>query len=245
MPRKSKAEAIATAANLLPVGLGANLPGLLDCQRCPRLATYRSTLPPKGGRSRGDYWGKPVPGFGDPQARLFLVGLAPGAHGANRTGRPFTGDGAGDFMYPLLHQAGFANQAESVDLQDGFALHDLYISNAVKCVPPENKPRPEEFTACLPYLEQELNSLPDLEVVLALGQNAFRSYLQLLKQQGIISRFADHPFGHGRIYRFDSGPRLVASYHTSRYNLQTGRINAEMFLDLLADIRSLLDGENG
>ena len=129
--------------------------------------------------------------------------------------------------------------------RSNFALHDLYISNAVKCVPPENKPRPEEFTACLPYLEQELKSLPDLQVVLALGQNAFRSYLQLLKQQGIISRFADHPFGHGRIYRFGSGPRLVASYHTSRYNLQTGRINTEMFLDLLADIRSLLDGENG
>jgi len=225
--------------------LGADLPGLVECRRCARLADYIAGLPPKRGRSREEYWNRPVPGFGDPQARVCLLGLAPGAHGANRTGRPFTGDGAGDFMYPLLHRAGFASRAEAVSADDGLQLRDLYLTNAVKCVPPGNLPTPGEFATCRPYLEQELASLPRLQLVIALGLGAFQSYLRLQRARGRLRRLADHPFGHGRVYRFGSGPALLASYHTSRYNIQTGRLDAGMFLALLDQARGLLAGENG
>jgi len=219
--------------------LGDDQPGLLTCTRCPRLVEYRTTLPPKGGRSRTDYWARPVPGFGDPEARICLVGMAPGAHGANRTGRPFTGDGAGDFMYPLLHEAGLASQGDAESRLDGLTLRDLYITNAVKCVPPENKPTREEYAHCLPYLAQELEALTNLKVVLLLGQGAYRSYLQLLKSRGTIRSMGEAPFAHAAEYRFGGGPTVVASYHTSRYNVQTGRINAEMFRALLARVRGL------
>jgi len=225
--------------------LGAELPGLLECRQCPRLADYLDHLPPKGARSRDEYWNRPVPGFGDPEARVCLLGLAPGAHGANRTGRPFTGDGAGDFMYPLLFEAGFTSQPEAVAADDGLRLHDLYLTNAVKCVPPGNLPTPAEFATCRPFLEQELTCLPRLKLVIALGQGAFVSYLRLLKSRGVAGRLADYPFGHGRVYRFDQGPTLLASYHTSRYNIQTGRLDAAMFLDLLRQAQGLLAGENG
>jgi len=204
-----------------------------------RLADYRENLPPKGGRSRDAYWAKPVPGFGDPQARICIVGLAPGAHGANRTGRPFTGDGAGDFMYPLLHEAGLASQPQVESCEDGLELHDLYITNAVKCVPPDNKPRNDEFARCLPFLEQELAALENLRVVLMLGQGAFRSYLNLIRDQGGLRRLADAPFSHGAEYRFGTGPILVACYHTSRYNVQTGRMTPSMFRSLLSRVRVL------
>ncbi|BCR04079.1 uracil-DNA glycosylase [Desulfuromonas versatilis] len=225
--------------------LGADLPGLRDCRKCSRLAEYIAKLPPTGGRTREAYWNAPVPGFGDPAARVCLVGLAPGAHGANRTGRPFTGDGAGDFMYPLLHRAGFASQAQATHAGDGLELRDLYITNAVKCVPPENRPRPDEFETCRPFLQQELAALENLRVVVALGQGAFTSYLRRLKQQGQIRRLAELPFAHGAVYRPAAGPWLVASYHTSRYNVQTGRITEPMFLDLLNRVRQLARGENG
>ncbi len=224
--------------------LGADLPGLKGCRRCPRLAEYIDSLPPRRGSSRQDYWNGPVPGFGDDQARVCLVGLAPGAHGANRTGRPFTGDGAGDFMYPLLHRAGFASQGSATDMGDGLQLRDLYISNAVKCVPPENRPLPREFDTCRPFLEEELASLPLLRVVLLLGQGAYLSYLRLLRDRGVIRRLGDYPFAHGAVHRPAAGPLLVASYHTSRYNVQTGRINEEMFLELLRKVRNLVAGEN-
>ncbi len=224
---------------------GSQLPGLENCQKCPRLVKYLQALPPSRGRTRQDYWNRPVPGFGDPQARVCLVGLAPGAHGANRTGRPFTGDGAGDFMYPLLHQAGFASQPEAQCAGDGLVLKDLYITNAVKCVPPENLPAAGEFANCRPFLAEELLGLPRLKVVILLGQGAFTSYLRLLKAEGALNRLADYPFGHGATYRLDDGPWLVASYHTSRYNVQTGRINAGMFLSLLEAVRRLAGGENG
>jgi uracil-DNA glycosylase family 4 len=224
--------------------LGAALPGLIGCRRCSRLAGYLDSLPPRRNCSRQDYWNRPVPGFGDDQARVCLVGLAPGAHGANRTGRPFTGDGAGDFMYPLLHRAGFASQGQAIDIADGLQLRDLYISNAVKCVPPENRPLPGEFDNCRPFLEEELASLPHLQVVLLLGQGAFTSYLRLLRDQGVIKRLGDYPFSHGAVHRPSAGPILVASYHTSRYNVQTGRINQEMFLELLQMVKNLLAGEN-
>ena len=221
------------------------LPGLADCRRCARLTAYLDTLAPRRCVSRQEYWNRPVPGFGDPQARICLIGLAPGAHGANRTGRPFTGDGAGDFMYPLLHAAGLASQAEANAADDGLQLRDLYITNAVKCVPPQNKPAPAEFAACRPYLAKELAGLPRLAVVVALGQGAFTSYLRLLKAQGRIGRLADYPFAHGAVYRPVGTPPLVACYHTSRYNVQTGRMTRSMFLDLLARVQALTGGENG
>jgi uracil-DNA glycosylase family 4 len=225
--------------------LAADLPGLLSCRACPRLAAYIDQLPPKKGRSRSEYWNRPVPGFGDPQARVCLIGLAPGAHGANRTGRPFTGDGAGDFMYPLLYQAGFSNQPEAGSSNDGLQLHDLYLTNAVKCVPPGNLPLAAEFQTCQGYLREELRSLPRLKIVLTLGQAAYLSYLRFCRDRKLINRLSDHPFAHGRVHRIADGPILVASYHTSRYNIQTGRLTRQMFLDLLHEIRELLDRENG
>lgn len=203
------------------------------------------TLPPRRGLTRDDYWNRPVPGFGDPRARICLVGLAPGAHGANRTGRPFTGDGAGDFMYPLLHRAGLSNQEAVTHAGDGLRLRDLYITNAVKCLPPDNRPLPPEFAACRPSLAADLASLPNLRVIIALGQGAFTSVLRLFQQQGKICRLADFPFAHQATYPIPAGPILVASYHTSRYNTQTGRLTEAMFVALLHQVQSLAAGENG
>jgi len=225
--------------------LGADLPGLTGCRRCPRLVDYIAGLPPRRGYDRSVYWNAPVPGFGDAAARVAIVGLAPGAHGANRTGRPFTGDGAGDFMYPLLYRAGFTSQPAADAADDGLTPHDLYITNAVKCVPPDNKPTPSEFACCRPYLAEELASLSRLRVVVALGQGAFLSLLRLKQEEGTVGRLADYPFAHGAAYRPGAGPWLVASYHTSRYNIQTRRLTEVMFLDLLARVKRLAAGENG
>lgn len=202
-------------------------------------------LAPGKGRTREDYHNGPVNGFGDLRARICLVGLAPGAHGANRTGRPFTGDGAGDFMYPLLHQAGFSSQAKVVGANDGLQLHDLYITNAVKCLPPENRPNAGEFNACRPFLEKELRELTRLRVIIALGHGAHSSLLRLFQSQGLIKRLAEAPFGHGSVYQLGNGLCLVGCYHTSRYNVQTGRMNNRMFLDLLEQVRLLTSGKNG
>ncbi|MEZ4484893.1 MAG: uracil-DNA glycosylase family protein [Syntrophotaleaceae bacterium] len=161
-----------------------SLDNLHDCRRCPRLVEHMASVKPRRGLAADDYWNGPVAGFGDPAARVFLIGLAPRAHGANRTGRPFTGDGAGDFMYPLLHQAGFASQAEASHADDGLRLDDLYISNAVKCLPPDNKPNAAEFTNCRPYLLSEQQRLKRLKVVILLGRGAYDSYLRLYRERG-------------------------------------------------------------
>jgi len=221
---------------------GVFLDGLLACKRCRRLADYIAALKPSRGRTRADYHNAPVPGFGDVQARLAIVGLAPGAHGANRTGRPFTGDGAGDFMYPLLHAAGFASQAEAVSADDGLELRDLYIANAVRCVPPGNKPLPAEFANCRSWLRQELAALPNLKVIIALGRGSFDSCLRHFQAEGEVGRVADYPFAHGAHYRLPSGLHLVACYHTSRYNVQTRRMTAAMFSQLLEQARALAEG---
>jgi len=221
---------------------GVHLEGLNACRRCQRLVDYMASLPPSRGRTRADYHNGPVAGFGDVQARVALVGLAPGAHGANRTGRPFTGDGAGDFMYPLLHAAGFSNQATVTSADDGLQLHDLYITNAVRCVPPGNKPLPAEFTACRPWLQQELAALPRLQLIIALGRGSFDSCLRHFQATGEVERVADYPFVHGTHYRLPSGLQLVACYHTSRYNVQTRRMTETMFSELLAQVRSLVSG---
>jgi uracil-DNA glycosylase len=218
-----------------------SLKELGGCRRCSRLVDFMAQLPPSKGRTRADYHNGPVNGFGDLQARVCLVGLAPGAHGANRTGRPFTVDGAGDFMYPLLHQAGFASQSEVFSAVDGLELHDLYITNAVKCLPPENKPNAAEFTACRPYLEKELQELKALRVIIALGHGAHKSLLRLFQAQGLIKRLAEVPFGHGSTHQLANGLTLIGCYHTSRYNVQTGRMNNRMFLDLLDQVRLLLE----
>lgn len=218
-----------------------DLPGLFECTRCPRLVRYLEQLPPKSGRSRADYWNRPVSGFGDLAARVWLVGLAPGAHGANRTGRPFTGDGAGDFMYPLIYEAGFSNQAVACASDDGLILHDLYISNAVKCVPPDNKPTSAEFNTCRPYLKQEWQQLSHVKVILALGRDAFMSLLRLLKEVGLVERIADYPFKHNEAYRLANGQYLLASYHTSRYNVQTRRITPQLFHAVLAQAKEIFD----
>jgi uracil-DNA glycosylase family 4 len=220
----------------------AALEELAACRRCARLAAYLDQLPPARGRGRAEYWNRPVAGFGDRQARIWILGLAPGAHGANRTGRPFTGDGAGDFMYPLLYQTGLASQPSATALGDGLALRDLYISNAVKCAPPGNKPAPAEFACCRPFLAMEQAKLNRLQVVVALGRGAYDSYLRLCREQGIIQRVADYPFAHGARYRLSNGLWLVACYHTSRYNVQTGRMTAVMFLELLEAVQALAAG---
>jgi len=221
-----------------------HLEGLDGCRQCARLVAFMEQLSPGKGRLRADYHNAPVNGFGDLQARICLVGLAPGAHGANRTGRPFTGDGAGDFMYPLLHRCGFSSQAEARSADDGLRLQDLYITNAVKCLPPENRPSTKEFAACRPYLERELQALQSLQVIIALGHGAHNSLLRLFQARGLVKRLSDIPFGHGSSVQLPNGLSLVGCYHTSRYNVQTGRMNGRMFVDLLDQVRSLVRGEN-
>jgi uracil-DNA glycosylase len=217
------------------------LKDLADCRQCCRLVDYMASVRPRRGLTPADYWSRPVAGFGDPAARICLVGLAPGAHGANRTGRPFTGDGAGDFMYPLLHRAGLASQPEVLHRDDGLSLKDLYITNAVKCLPPENRPTSSEFAACRWYLQEELKLLTQLRVIIALGAAAHNSLLHLFKAQGLVKRLADYRFGHEACFALSDGLWLLSCYHTSRYNVQTGRINEQMFMNVLDRALALAD----
>src|SRR6202142_1494000 len=162
---------------------------VIACTRCPRLVTYREMIARQKRRAYRDseYWGKPVPGFGDPNAAVMILGLAPGAHGSNRTGRPFTGDASGNFMYPVLHETGFANQPTATARGDGLVLTNLYITAAARCAPPDNKPLPQELANCAPYLERELEGLKKLRVIVALGRIGFDSYLVYLKRRGMIT----------------------------------------------------------
>ncbi len=190
------------------------------CTACPRLANYLATAR----RDYPDYHARPVAPFGDPNARLLIVGLAPGMHGANRSGRPFTGDHAGILLYHTLHKHGFASRAVSVSADDGLKLKNCRITNAVKCVPPENKPLPAEIKRCNTYLSAELNQLSDKSVLLALGRVAHQSVLQALDL-----RTAAYPFAHGALHRLPNGWQLLDSYHCSRYNTQTRRLTTPMF----------------
>ncbi len=202
------------------------------CRRCPRLADFLDGVRAE----RADYFAAPVPGFGTPGGRLLIVGLAPGMHGANRTGRPFTGDYAGLLLYRGLHALGFASAPESLAANDGLQLIDCRIVNAVKCLPPANKPLPAEIDTCNGYLRTELAALPGNGVVLTLGHIAHQAVLRALDLRQ--SRFA---FGHAASHRLPDGRWLVDSYHTSRYNVQTGRIDAAMFTAALASARDLID----
>ena len=205
---------------------------IIACHKCPRLVEYRAHVARVKRRAYRDseYWAKPVPGFGDPRARLLLVGLAPGAHGANRTGRVFTGDSSGVFLYKIMYETGFASQPSSISRDDGLTLIDAYISAAVRCAPPDNKPVPEEIRNCRPYLERELELLRDVRVVVALCKLAFDAYLTIMRDQGKIARRADFVFAHDREHHTGPGqPTLISSYHPSQQNTSTGKLTAQMF----------------
>lgn len=215
---------------------------IITCERCARLRHYCTEVARnKVRRYRSlEYWGKPVPGFGDPEARLLILGLAPGAHGANRTGRMFTGDDSGHWLYGALYEFGFANQPVATDRHDGLRLMDAYISNVARCAPPDNKPLPGELAACRPFLQRELGLLRRVRVVLALGQIAFAGYLRALKQEG---RSVGRPaFAHGAVHRFADPdlPALICSYHPSRQNTQTGKLTREMWRAVFTLARELL-----
>lgn len=201
---------------------------IVECNRCLRLTQYCETVAVTKRRAYRDqdYWGKPVPSFGDPLASLLILGLAPGAHGANRTGRMFTGDRSGDFLYRSLHSAGFASQAESRSAHDGLHLRDAWITAAGHCAPPGNKPSPEELRNCRPFLERELALLKNVKVVVVLGKIAFDTYLTLLKGRGEIGRLGDYRFGHDVLY--DLRRTLLCSYHPSQQNTSTGKLTQAM-----------------
>ncbi len=215
---------------------------IVACRKCPRLVHYREEVARTKRRAYRDwtYWGRPVPGFGDPRAELVIVGLAPAAHGANRTGRMFTGDRSGEFLYRMLHRVGFANQSTSTHRGDGLELQNAYVTAVVRCAPPKNKPLPAEIRNCSAYLETELDLLQP-RAVLALGRIAFDGYLKLLKKHGAIARRAAYPFRHGASFQLPGGlPRLFAAYHPSQQNTQTGRLTPAMFLRVLRRIRKYL-----
>ncbi len=207
---------------------------IIRCTKCPRLVVYREQVGREKRRAYCDqeYWARPVPGFGDPKARVLILGLAPGAHGSNRTGRPFTGDRSGDFMYPILHKLGFASQPNATDRTDGLELIDCYITAAIRCAPPDNKPLPSELANCAPYLDRELVALQKLAVVVALGRIAFDAYLAHLKRSGLLSSKAGYLFGHAAEYEMPNGITFLASYHPSNQNTATGKLTAKMFEDV-------------
>lgn len=216
---------------------------VVECERCPRLVTHRRKMARVKRRAyrNWEYWGRPVPSFGDPQARLLLIGLAPGAHGANRTGRMFTGDDSGNFLFRVLYKTGFASQPEAVDRADGLQLTDCYITAAVRCAPPHNKPSREEFAACRRYLERELQRLRRVRVVVPLGRLALDSYLSALLSKEQIERRAAYPFEHGKRYDLPGNlPILLCCYHPSRQNTQTGRLTEAMMVRIFRRARWLL-----
>jgi uracil-DNA glycosylase len=214
---------------------------VVACRRCARLTEYREAIGKEKRRAYmdWDYWAKPVPGFGDPKARILILGLAPGAHGSNRTGRPFTGDASGKFMYPILHKTGFASQPNADRIDDGLRLTDAYITAAVRCAPPDNKPSPEEIAACAPFLDAEMAALKEVKVVVALGRIGFEAYLNYLKRTGFAVPKKDHQFGHAAEYKMPNGVTLLASYHPSNQNTATGKLTAKMFTDVFKRARKL------
>jgi uracil-DNA glycosylase len=210
---------------------------LLTCRKCPRLVEWRERVAREKRHAYRDwdYWGKPVPGFGDGHARVFVVGLAPGAHGSNRTGRQFTGDASGNFLYPALYCAGFASQPNSVSRDDGLVLTDLYTAPICRCVPPDNKPTPQEMSNCQPYLGSELELIKP-KVIVVLGRIAFEGILRILSVHD-----PDIVFAHNAAYQIPKGRWLVCSYHPSRQNTQTGLLSEEMFDQVWKTVRRLLE----
>jgi len=219
---------------------------VVGCTRCPRLVEHcqRVAREKKRAYREQEYWGRPVPGFGDPQARVLVLGLAPGAHGSNRTGRPFTGDGSGNFMYPVLYRAGFASQPTATNRGDGLKLRDLYITAAVRCAPPQNKPTPQEIRNCAAFLEREIDGLKNVRVVVALGKIGFDAYLEYARRRGVITRKSEFGFAHGARYRMKDGKLLVASYHPSQQNTNTGKLTEAMFLEVFRGVKEIAELQN-
>ncbi|MBV8072888.1 MAG: uracil-DNA glycosylase [Acidobacteriaceae bacterium] len=217
---------------------------VVRCFRCPRLVSYREEI----GRVRRraykgqEYWSRPVPGFGDPAARLLIIGLAPGAHGANRTGRMFTGDRSGDFLYRALYETGYANQPTSASREDGLCLTDAYITAPVRCVPPDNKPSRQEILNCRSYLAREIEILQNVRVVVALGRIGFDAYLSLLQDLGLISSRARFPFAHAATFEtHPGGPAVITSYHPSQQNTSTGKLTLDMLRTVFLLARELIE----
>lgn len=217
---------------------------ITDCTACPRLVVYRQAIAREKRKQYRDwvYWGRPVPGFGDDHARLYVLGLAPAAHGGNRTGRVFTGDRSGDWLYEALYRYGFANQAESQSRGDGLTLRDCYIGATVRCAPPGNKPTPDEFECCRQYLHAEVCLLKKHRVVIALGKIAFDHYLKTCRSQGRMIPAPAPKFGHGSTYRFPWGVTLLGSYHPSQQNTFTGKLTRPMFHAVFQRARKEIDG---
>ena len=217
---------------------------IVSCELCPRLRAHCNEVARTRRRAYVDweYWGRPVPSFGDPKARVMALGLAPGAHGSNRTGRPFTGDGSGDFLYPVLHEAGFASQPKAVSRDDGMKLSGLWITAMARCAPPGNKPTPEELRNCAPWLDQEMKLLADLRVVVCLGRIAFDGLLTHEMRMGTLKKRAGFVFAHGAEYKLPNGLIAIASYHPSLQNTNTGKLTREMFVKIFKEAAKLADG---
>jgi uracil-DNA glycosylase family 4 len=213
---------------------------IIACRKCPRLVEWREEVARVKRKAYKDqeYWGKPVPGFGDPQARVLVVGLAPGAHGSNRTGRQFTGDASGGFLYPALYRAGFANQPLAESRSDGLSLKDMYITASGRCAPPDNKPSPDELNNCQPYLEREIQILKP-KVIVCLGRIAFERILRIYSDQR--ERNLAWKFGHGALYQLENGVWVLCSYHPSQQNTLTGKLTVNMFDDIWKKAKTLIE----
>ena len=216
---------------------------VVACTRCPRLVAYREQVAREKRRAyrNHEYWGKPVPGFGDPDAQVLIMGLAPGAHGSNRTGRPFTGDASGNFMYPVLFETGFASQPTAIARDDGLTLKNLYITAAVRCAPPDNKPLPQELAECSQFLDREIAGLAKVKVVVALGKIGFDAFLNYVKRTGVLASKQGYLFKHGASYRLPDDKVLLASYHPSNQNTQTGKLTRQMFLEIFKQAEKFAD----
>jgi uracil-DNA glycosylase len=230
-PAKSSAEDALTALNAR----------IVACELCPRLREYCREIAATKRRAYADqeYWGKPVPSFGDPEARVLIVGLAPGAHGSNRTGRPFTGDGSGNFLYPVLYKTGFASQPDAISRNDGLRLYDMQITSVARCAPPGNKPLPNELANCAPFLDEEIAALENLRVIVCLGKIAFDGLLQHFMRTGRITRRGEMIFAHGAEYKMPHGVTVLASYHPSLQNTNTGKLTEAMFVRIFERAREI------
>jgi uracil-DNA glycosylase len=215
---------------------------IVHCVRCPRLIAHIRKVAREKRRAYLDweYWGRPVPSFGDPDARVLALGLAPGAHGSNRTGRPFTGDGSGDFLYPVLYEAGFASQPHATRRDDGMQLRGLWITSVARCAPPGNKPTPDELRNCAPWLDAEMRLLRNLRVAVCLGRIAFDGLLAHEARTGRLPARSRFTFAHGSEYRLPSGLIAIASYHPSLQNTNTGKLTRAMFLKVFTRARRLV-----
>ena len=224
-----------------PKSLAALNALVVACERCPRLRAHCAEVARARRRAYTDweYWGRPVPSFGDPEAHVLALGLAPGAHGSNRTGRPFTGDGSGDFLYPVLHEAGFASHRRAISRDDGMKLTGLWITSVVRCAPPGNKPSPEELRNCAPWVDEEMALLKNLRVVVCLGRIAFDGLLAQEQRRGSAIIRSNYTFAHAAEFTLPSGLKAIASYHPSLQNTNTGKLTRPMFLQVFKRARQL------